>query len=85
MICILLKTSLSIQGLDFVIAEAKNRGIYLILSLVNNWDPFGGKKQYVQWAISKGNQLRSDDDFFTHSVTKGYYKNHVKVCTLLVI
>ena len=70
----------SFQGLDFVISEAKKYGIHLILSLVNNWDDFGGKKQYVQWARDHGGQyLNSDDDFFTNVVVKGYYKNHLKV------
>ncbi|BAS81070.1 Os02g0766900 [Oryza sativa Japonica Group] len=66
------------MGLDFVIAEAKKRGLYLILSLVNNWDGFGGKKQYVQWARDQGHNLGSDDDFFRSDVTKQFYKNHVK-------
>uniref|UniRef100_A0A804NXG7 mannan endo-1,4-beta-mannosidase n=1 Tax=Zea mays TaxID=4577 RepID=A0A804NXG7_MAIZE len=66
------------RGLDYVISEAKKRGIHLILSLVNNWDGYGGKKQYVQWARTQGHSLNSDDDFFTDSVTKGFYKNHVK-------
>ncbi|XP_062221352.1 putative mannan endo-1,4-beta-mannosidase 9 [Phragmites australis] len=66
------------MGLDYVIAEAKERGIYLILSLVNNWDGYGGKKQYVQWARDQGHYMGSDDDFFTSSVTKDFYKNHVK-------
>ncbi|KAI4965075.1 hypothetical protein ZWY2020_057523 [Hordeum vulgare] len=65
-------------GLDFVIAEAKKRGIYLILSLVNNMDNFGGKKQYVQWARDRGHYLRSDDDFFSDAVTQKFYKNHIK-------
>ncbi|KAJ0823774.1 putative mannan endo-1,4-beta-mannosidase [Helianthus annuus] len=68
-----------ISGLDFVISEAKRHGLYLILSLVNNWDDFGGKKQYVQWARDHGGQyLNSDDEFFSNAVVKGYYKNHVK-------
>ncbi|CAD6249363.1 unnamed protein product [Miscanthus lutarioriparius] len=66
------------RGLDYVISEAKKRRIHLILSLVNNWDGYGGKKQYVQWARDQGHSLNSDDDFFTNSVTKGFYKNHVK-------
>ncbi|KAJ1699759.1 hypothetical protein LUZ63_008271 [Rhynchospora breviuscula] len=66
------------EGLDFVISEAKKHGIYLILSLVNNWEGFGGKKQYVQWARDKGHYLNSDDDFFTDDVVKQYYKNHIK-------
>ncbi|RAL52536.1 hypothetical protein DM860_017230 [Cuscuta australis] len=67
------------QGLDFVIAEARKYGIKLILSLVNNYESFGGKKQYVNWAKNQaGQQLSSDDDFFTNSVVKGYYKNHIQ-------
>ncbi|KAL4578074.1 hypothetical protein LXL04_014190 [Taraxacum kok-saghyz] len=67
------------KGLDFVISEAKKCGLYLILSLVNNWDDFGGKKQYVQWGRDHGAQnLNSDDDFFSNVVVKGYYRNHIK-------
>ncbi|TQD81945.1 hypothetical protein C1H46_032492 [Malus baccata] len=66
------------QGLDFVIAEAKKNGIKVMLSLVNNYDDFGGKKQYVEWARSQGQSLSSEDDFFTNSVVKGFYKNHIK-------
>ncbi|KAM3244159.1 hypothetical protein ACQJBY_055837 [Aegilops geniculata] len=65
-------------GLDFVIAEAKKRGLYLILSLVNNWGDFGGKKQYVQWAKDQGHNLGPDDDFFRDALTQQLYKNHVK-------
>ncbi|XP_019071661.1 mannan endo-1,4-beta-mannosidase 4 isoform X1 [Solanum lycopersicum] len=66
------------QGLDFVISEAKKYGIHLIMSLVNNWDAFGGKKQYVEWAVQRGQKLTSDDDFFTNPMVKGFYKNNVK-------
>ncbi|XAR64137.1 Mannan endo-1,4-beta-mannosidase [Bertholletia excelsa] len=66
------------QGLDFVVSEARRYGIKLILSLVNNYENFGGKKQYVDWARSQGQNLASDDDFFTNPVVKGYYKNHIK-------
>ncbi|CAI9116782.1 OLC1v1018023C1 [Oldenlandia corymbosa var. corymbosa] len=66
------------QGLDFVISEAKKYGVRLILSLVNNHNDFGGKKQYVEWGRSKGQSLASDDDFFRNEVVKGLYKNHIK-------
>ncbi|KAK6802624.1 hypothetical protein RDI58_000406 [Solanum bulbocastanum] len=65
------------QGLDFVISEAKNYGIHLILSLVDNFEAFGGKKQYVAWAVQKGQKLTSDDDFFTNSMVKEFYKNYI--------
>uniref|UniRef100_A0A0E0P3F2 mannan endo-1,4-beta-mannosidase n=1 Tax=Oryza rufipogon TaxID=4529 RepID=A0A0E0P3F2_ORYRU len=66
------------QGLDFVIAEARRHGIYLLLCLTNNFDDFGGKRQYVRWAADAGHNLTAGDDFFTSSVVKSYYKNHVK-------
>ncbi|KAI3980905.1 hypothetical protein MKX01_025470 [Papaver californicum] len=66
------------KGLDFVISEAKRNGIYLILSLVNNYNDYGGRKQYVQWARDKGQYLQSDDDFYTNPLTKAFYKNHIK-------
>ncbi|ONK68059.1 uncharacterized protein A4U43_C05F6980 [Asparagus officinalis] len=66
------------KGLDFVVSEAGRYKIRLILSLVNNYEDFGGKKQYVEWARSQGQIIGSEDDFFTNRVVKGYYKNHVK-------
>ncbi|KAL6212892.1 hypothetical protein ACLB2K_018107 [Fragaria x ananassa] len=69
----------SFQGLDFVVSEARKYGIKLVLSLVNSYENFGGRKQYVEWARSQGHQsINSEDDFFTNSVVKGYYKNHIK-------
>lgn len=67
------------KGLDFAISEAKKHGIKLILSLVNNYDNFGGRKQYVDWARSQGQSITSEDDFYTNSVVKDFYRNHIKV------
>ncbi|KAG9144259.1 hypothetical protein Leryth_023515 [Lithospermum erythrorhizon] len=66
------------QALDFVVSEAKRFKIRLILSLVNNWDAYGGKPQYVKWGKDSGLNLTSNDDFFSHSTLKSYYKAHVK-------
>lgn len=66
------------QGLDFAIAEARKYGMKMVLSLVNNYENMGGKKQYVEWARSQGQSINSEDDFFTNPVVKGYYKNHIK-------
>ncbi|XP_049410365.1 mannan endo-1,4-beta-mannosidase 5-like [Solanum stenotomum] len=68
-----------LQGLDFVISEARKYGIRLILSFVNNYKDFGGRSQYAQWAKNAGIQnINSEDDFYTHPALKDYYKNHVK-------
>jgi mannan endo-1,4-beta-mannosidase len=67
------------QALDFVVSEARKYGIRLILSLTNNYQDYGGRPQYVQWARSAGVPVNNDDDFYTNAVVKGYYKNYVKV------
>ena len=67
------------QGLDFVVSEARRFNIFLILSFVNNYKDYGGRPQYVQWARNAGVQVNNDDDFYTHPVVKGYYRNHVQV------
>ncbi|KAG0487730.1 hypothetical protein HPP92_009825 [Vanilla planifolia] len=64
--------------LDYVISEAKKHGVYLILSFVNNFDDFGGKKQYVKWGNERGQRLRSINDFYSNKLVKQFYKNHVK-------
>lgn len=68
------------QALDFVISEARKYKIRLILSLINNWDSYGGKPQYVKWGKDAGLNLTSDDDFFSHPTLRSYYKAHVKAC-----
>ncbi|XP_023642271.1 mannan endo-1,4-beta-mannosidase 3 isoform X1 [Capsella rubella] len=67
----------SFQGLDFVIAEAKRLGLKMIITFVNNYSDFGGRKQYVDWAKTSGQNVSSDDDFYTNPLVKQYYKNHV--------
>ena len=67
-----------LQGLDFVVSHAKSYGIKLILSFVNNYKDYGGRAQYVQWGRGAGQNIMSDDDFYTNPTVKGYYKNHVK-------
>ncbi|KAI4331644.1 hypothetical protein MLD38_029812 [Melastoma candidum] len=66
------------SALDFAVSEAKKYKIRLILSLVNNWDAYGGKAQYVKWGKAAGLNLTSDDEFFSNPTVKSYYKSHVK-------
>ncbi|RVW40986.1 Mannan endo-1,4-beta-mannosidase 6 [Vitis vinifera] len=62
------------KALDFVVSEARKYKIRLILSLVNNWEGYGGKAQYVKWGKEAGLNLTSDDDFFSHPTLRSYYK-----------
>lgn len=71
---------LSVQGLDYVIVEARRHRVRLILSLVNNLDAFGGKDQYLRWAQEAGKDVSaSSDSFFSDSTIKEYYKAYIKV------
>nr|XP_043612129.1 mannan endo-1,4-beta-mannosidase 6-like [Erigeron canadensis] len=66
------------KALDFVVSEAKRYRIRLTLSLINNWEDYGGKPQYVKWGKEAGLNLTNDDDFFSNPTLKSYYKSHVK-------
>lgn len=67
------------MALDYVIAEAGQQGIRLLLSLVNNLEGLGGKPQYVKWAWQDGVGLSSSDDsFFFDPSIRSYFKNYIK-------
>ena len=51
------------NGLDYLVAEAKNYGIRLLLSLTNGDTGFGGMEQYVKWARG-GRKGGSITDFY---------------------
>jgi mannan endo-1,4-beta-mannosidase len=59
-----------LQRLDFVVHAAGQRGLKLILPLVNNWNQFGGIDQYVTWY-----RLNSHDEFYTNPDARDAYKN----------
>jgi len=58
-------------GLDTAIAEAKKRGIRVILTLTNYWDGYGGLPQYAKWAGAA-----NADAFYTSATMKGYFKDY---------
>jgi mannan endo-1,4-beta-mannosidase len=62
-----------LESLDHVIASAAERGVKLVLPFVNNWGPYGGMDQYVQWA---GAEYHSD--FFTDETIRGWYRDWVE-------
>jgi mannan endo-1,4-beta-mannosidase len=65
---------LGLRGLDRAVAESKARGLRVILTLVNNHDPYGGLAQYARWA---GKRAEDRDDFFGDPVMMGYWKDYV--------
>jgi hypothetical protein len=62
------------KGLDYVLYRADQLGLRVILPFVNNWDDYGGMKQYVAWAGASGH-----DQFYTNAQCKGWYKSHIAV------
>ena len=58
-------------GLDTAVAEAKKRGIRLIMTLTNYWDAYGGFPRYAKWAGASG-----PDDFYTNETMQGYLKDY---------
>ncbi|XP_058101029.1 mannan endo-1,4-beta-mannosidase 2-like [Magnolia sinica] len=67
------------KALDWVIAEARQHGIRLIFSLVNNLQQFGGKTQYVKWALDEGIGLSSSNDsFFFDPSIRQHFKTYLK-------
>jgi mannan endo-1,4-beta-mannosidase len=61
-----------LEHLDYAVYAAGQRGLKVILPLVNNWPDFGGVDQYVAWY-----GLTSHNDFYTDSNTRQAYKNWV--------
>jgi mannan endo-1,4-beta-mannosidase len=39
----------SLRALDYVVAQAKEHSLRLIITFVDNWDYYGGMNQYVRW------------------------------------
>jgi mannan endo-1,4-beta-mannosidase len=61
------------RNLDYAIWKAGTLGIRLILSLVNNWDDFGGMNAYVRWSPT----ARTHDDFYSDPETKAIYRDYL--------
>ena len=59
-----------LERLDYAVNAARERGLKLIVPLVNNWKDFGGIDQYLAWF-----RLRNHSEFFTDTNAKQAYKN----------
>lgn len=60
--------------LDYVVAEAGDRGMRLILPLANNWGDYGGMAQYVEWSST----AEGHDDFYTDDEAQALYRDFVE-------
>ncbi len=60
------------ERLDYLVAEAHNQGLRLVIPFVNNWSAFGGIDQYVRWAGDSNH-----DDFYTDPKIRQWYKDWI--------
>ena len=72
-----------LSALDYVLSKAKQYNVKLILTLANNYSPFGGIPQYTAWAnkylTKSDNSPFTHNDFFTNDSIKTWYKNYLEL------
>ncbi|KAK9806092.1 hypothetical protein WJX72_001044 [[Myrmecia] bisecta] len=61
------------QGLDYALDQARQHGLKVVLSFVNNWPGAGGIDEYVSWSGT----AKAHEDFFSDANCRQLYKNHV--------
>jgi mannan endo-1,4-beta-mannosidase len=67
-----------LEGLDRAVAEAKARGLRLVMTLTNNHEHYGGLCAYTTWAGKNADaRCRRHDDFFGDPEMMSYWKDHV--------
>ncbi len=67
----------TLVALDQTLDAADARGIRVILTLVNNWDDYGGMNRYTVWRFGSVDH----DAFYTDPTIRGWFKDLI---TLLV-
>lgn len=65
-------SEVAFSGLDYLLVEARKRGIRVLLVLIDNWSDVGGVDEMVKWA-GRGEH----EDFFTDDGLKEMYKQRV--------
>jgi len=66
------------QVMDYILKVAKEHGIYLILTLENYWDSYGGIDTRLAWEGLPNSTHKARAKFYTHAGCKEGYKNYVK-------
>jgi hypothetical protein len=66
------------RQLDLVLATARAHGLRVIITLSNNWDDFGGIRQYLAWAGLPSDGFGNRDAFFSDERTRAFYRAHLE-------
>lgn len=75
-----------LRRLDYVIKQAEEHDMKLVITFTNYWEAFGGMGQYVKWyQMSQGKSVGNSKvdekdtcDFYTNETIKGWYKDYIK-------
>ncbi|CAI5457517.1 unnamed protein product [Closterium sp. Yama58-4] len=63
-----------LRGLDFVLAQARLRGIRVMIAFSNFWGMGDGVNKYIKWA-----GLNHTDLFFNSTICQKYYQSYMKM------
>lgn len=61
------------QQLDRVLAEARQQGLRLILTLSNNWKDYGGLPRYLRW-VGLSDEGLGFEEFYKNPQVKGLFR-----------
>lgn len=75
-----------LRRLDYVIKQAEEHNMKLVITFTNYWEAFGGMGQYVKWyQMSQGKSVGNSKvdekdtcDFYTNETIKDWYKDYIK-------
>lgn len=64
--------------LDYVIKQAEENDIKLIITFTNYWEAFGGIDQYCQWLKEIDGKDHKRNEFYTNRTMQNWYKEYIK-------
>lgn len=64
--------------LDYVIKQAEENDIKLIITFTNYWQAFGGMDQYCQWLKEIDGREHKRNEFYTNKTMQNWYKEYIK-------
>ena len=65
----------ALRGFDRMLAQGNELGLRFVLTLVNNWDDYGG----MRWYVTNSPTAAVHSDFYTDPQCRAWYTHHVSV------
>lgn len=74
------------QSLDWLIVEAKRRGLRILFALTNYGGAYGGMCQYVKWSCQRRKATETDkpEAFYSDSCCQDIFQNFIATITCRV-